>query len=213
MKIKRVKVIVSIVVVVAFMSVLFTGCGILDSTKNSLKGKLKGVSYSIESYDNYGKLTQTITGQNIDIEGNKVPETGFSSSGEVITNYELSSVLTITIDGKQMSSCGDTLIFAESGLKKEVDFSVTDINSEAQNGITDTTLVSKVLNKYKNYFGKPVVVVIKSQLGVPICAYSGDSIYWEIPSDLPKTTKIMVDGKAIYIHRANFSIIDKGLLN
>lgn len=31
-------------------------------------------------------------------------------------------------------------------------------------------------------------------------------------SDLPKMTKLMIDGKALYIHRANFQIIDKELL-
>ena len=53
---------------------------------------------------------------------------------------------------------------------------------------------------------------IQSQLGVPICAYSGEKVYWEIPDDLPKMTKLMIDGKALYIHRANFEIIDKDLL-
>jgi len=47
---------------------------------------------------------------------------------------------------------------------------------------------------------------------VPICAYSGDEVYWEIPNDLPKMTKLMIDGKALYIHRANFEIIDKKLI-
>ena len=55
-------------------------------------------------------------------------------------------------------------------------------------------------------------MVIHSQLGDPICAYSGDKVYWEVCEDLPKTTKLMVDGKALYIHRANFQIIDKELL-
>lgn len=56
-------------------------------------------------------------------------------------------------------------------------------------------------------------VVVKSQLGQPITAYSGDEVYWEIPDDLPKMTKLMIDGKALYIHRANFQIIDKALLD
>lgn len=34
----------------------------------------------------------------------------------------------------------------------------------------------------------------------------------EIPDDLPKFTKLMIDGKALYIYRANFQIIDKSLL-
>lgn len=62
-------------------------------------------------------------------------------------------------------------------------------------------------------FGKSRIVVVKSQLGQPITAYSGDEVYWEIPDDLPKMTKLMIDGKALYIHRANFQIIDKALLN
>ena len=40
-----------------------------------------------------------------------------------------------------------------------------------------------------------------------------DEVYWEICQDLPKTTKLMIDGKTLYIHRANFQIIDKALLN
>ena len=78
--------------------------------------------------------------------------------------------------------------------------------------LSGLTSISKVINKYKNYFGKSRVVVIQSQLGVPIRAYSGDDVYWEIPDDLPKMTKLMVDGKALYIHRANFEIIDTELI-
>ena len=59
---------------------------------------------------------------------------------------------------------------------------------------------------------KKSTVVIKSQLGQPITAYSGDEVYWKIPKKLPKMTKLMIDGKALYIHRANFQIIDTALL-
>lgn len=31
--------------------------------------------------------------------------------------------------------------------------------------------------------------------------------------DLPRFTKLMIDGKALYIHRANFQIVDKALLD
>ncbi len=55
-------------------------------------------------------------------------------------------------------------------------------------------------------------MVIQSQLGDPICAFSGDDVYWEVSENLPKTTKVMIDGKALYIHRANFQIIDKDLI-
>ena len=111
-----------------------------------------------------------------------------------------------------MESCGNTIIFSESGLKKDVDFSLEDINSTSDGSVTSLTSVAKLVNKFKNDFGKPTVVVIQSQLGVPICAYSGDEVRWEVPDDLPKMTKLMIDGKALYIHRANFEIIDRDLL-
>jgi hypothetical protein len=70
-----------------------------------------------------------------------------------------------------------------------------------------------MVNSIKNKFGKPMVVVIKSQMGAPIYAFSGNKVYWEIEDDLPRFTKLMIDGKALYIHRANFQIVDKALLD
>ncbi len=198
--------------IIAVLVLLLSGCSLFSSEVHSLKGKLLGVSYNAEFYDNYGMKFMNVSGENIDIEGNRIKKRGFDSDGSTTTNYSLSSVVTITIDGKQMESCGNTIIFAESGLDPDVDFSLSDIDSSA-NGIASLTSVARVVNKYKNYFGKPEVVVIQSQLGVPICAYSGEEVYWEIPDDLPKMTKLMIDGKALYIHRANFEIIDKELLN
>lgn len=193
---------------VLLVVVLLSGCAYLESYTNSLRGRLVGVSYNAEFYDNFGAKFLTASGQNIDIEGNVVGVTESNPDGE------LSSVITITIDGKQMESCGNTVIFAETGLEREVDFTLQeDIDSELSAGVANLTSVAKVVNKYKNYFGKPQVVVIQSQLGVPICAYSGEDVYWDIPDDLPKMTKLMIDGKALYIHRANFQIIDLELLD
>lgn len=206
---KKVVLLASLVLVIA---IFLSGCGLFTSTVHHLKGSLIGVSYTAEFYDNYGAKFLTVTGENIDISGNYVEESGIDSEGNTITNHTLSSVITITVDGKQMESCGDTIIFAESGLKRDVDFTLSDIDSESSGGISSLTSVAKVVNKYKNAFGKPQVVVIQSQLGVPICAYSGEDVYWEIPDDLPKMTKLMIDGKALYIHRANFQIIDRDLI-
>ena len=87
---------------------------------------------------------------------------------------------------------------------------IEDIDSSS--GIAGLTSINRVLNNYENLFGKSRVVVIKSQLGTPICAFEGDDVYWEIPEDLPKMTKLMVDGKPLYIHRANYQIIDTALI-
>lgn len=200
------------VILMMLMVFSISGCAILDSKLNDIKGDMIGNSYTIRTYDNYGSIVMTTSGDRINIVGNPVETTSYSSDGEVITGYELSSVITINIDGEQIQSCGDTCIFEGNGLQPDAVFSQNDIYSYADS-ITDWTSITGVVNKYKNMFGKSRVVVIKSQLGQPITAYSGDKVYWEIPDDLPKMTKLMIDGKPLYIHRANFQIIDTELLD
>lgn len=189
-----------------------TGCGKLGSVINDIHGSLIGNNYTIYTYDNYGDQTLKTSGKKISITGNKTKNISYDNDGKATTGYDLSSVITITIDGKEIESCGDTCIFVQKGLVPEVDFSSEEIDSSGSNGITDNAAIARKLNRYKNDFGKSRVVVIKSQLGQPIAAFSGDDVYWEIPDDLPKMTKLMVDGKALYIHRANYQIIDKDLL-
>lgn len=204
-----------IISMLAVVAVLFSlsGCSMLESAVNDIKGNLVGNGYDIYTYDNYGDLVLTTSGDKISISGNKTETTSYDSDGSTITNYEMSSVITITIDGDEIQSCGDTCIFEQDGLDAEVDFTQEVIDSQTDGSFDENTAIARFVNQYKNMFAKSRVVVVKSQLGQPITAYSGDDVYWEIPDDLPKMTKLMIDGKALYIHRANFQIIDKTLLD
>lgn len=208
---KRIKVLLATIICICVITGL-TGCAANDDYMNDVKGNLSGNSYTIYTYDNYGQKVMTTTGDKINISGNKTKSKGYDSEGNETTSYDVSSVITILIDGKEIESCGDTCIFEQKGLKPEVDFTQEDITSHSTGKISENTYIAGIVNYYKNYFGKSRVVVIKSQLGQPIAAYSGDEVFWKIPDDLPKMTKLMIDGKALYIHRANFQIIDKELL-
>ena len=215
-KSRRIKVLKKkIISMCAIVAILFSlsGCAALESNINDIKGSLVGNGYDIYTYDNYGDLVLTTSGDKISITGNKTETTSYDSEGSKITGYDLSSVITITIDGDEIQSCGDTCIFEQDGIDAEVDFTQEVINSQTDGSSDENTAVARFVNQYKNMFGKSRVVVIKSQLGQPITAYSGDDVYWEIPDDLPKMTKLMIDGKSLYIHRANFQIIDKELLD
>lgn len=208
---KRIKALLATIICICIITWL-TGCAANDDYMNDVKGNLSGNSYTIYTYDNYGQKVMTTTGDKINISGNKTKSKGYDSEGNETTSYDVSSVITILIDGKEIESCGDTCIFEQKGLKPEVDFTQEDISSHSTGKISENTYIAGIVNYYKNYFGKSRVVVIKSQLGQPIAAYSGDEVFWKIPDDLPKMTKLMIDGKALYIHRANFQIIDKELL-
>ena len=200
--------------IVASMLLLaaLAGCARMQSGIHDLHGSIIGNEYYIDIFDNSGIRTLRTHGKKIDIDNNIVEEKTYSSSSdEWYSTKTLSSVITITIDGKQLISCGDTCVFYDKRLAPDFEFYLDSIESTAS-GALDSVLISGKVNSIKNQFGKPMVVVIKSQMGAPIYAFSGNKVYWEIEEDLPRFTKLMIDGKALYIHRANFQIIDKALL-
>lgn len=201
------------VLTMLFAIISCTGCALWDNEVNELNGSITGNTYNAGFYTNQGENFMNVSGQKIDLQSNVIKEKTYNNENGWGYNQTLSSVVTVIIDGKTIESCGSTMIFAENGLNPEVDFKSPEvIKSTSDGSFGDNVFIASIVNKYKNYFGKSRVVVIQSQLGDPICAYSGNEVYWEVCQDLPKTTKLMIDGKALYIHRTNFQIIDKDLL-
>lgn len=201
------------VLTMLFAIISCTGCALWDNEVNELNGSITGNTYNAGFYTNQGENFMNVSGQKIDLQSNVIKEKTYNNENGWGYNQTLSSVVTVIIDGKTIESCGSTMIFAENGLNPEVDFKSPEvIKSTSDGSFGDNVFIASIVNKYKNYFEKSRVVVIQSQLGDPICAYSGNEVYWEVCQDLPKTTKLMIDGKALYIHRANFQIIDKDLL-
>lgn len=196
------------VVLVLCVCVIVTslnGCAWLSNEMKDIKGELIGNHFTIDFYDNFGGEVLTIEGSKVGLEANYVKTESIDSDGTTSTNYELSSVTTITVDGSQVAQTGNTVIFAEDGLKKLEDFELPD-KIKTEGGTVN--ILDRNINKLKNILGTPKVIVVCSQLGVPIAVYGGTDVYWKVPSDLPKMTKLNVDGLALYVHRANYILLD-----
>ena len=108
-----------------------------------------------------------------------------------------------------METTGNTVIYAEKGLKQLYDF---ELDQTIQTSGGTINIIDRNINAIKNKLGTSKVVIVSSQLGVPIAVYGGDSVFWEIPDDLPKMTRLNIDGKALYIHRANYIILDTDMI-
>lgn len=186
-----------------------TGCSWLDSQLADLKGELIGNSFDISIYDNFGNNTLNIRGDKVQVNANVIEVKSVDSDGNWSTTYEMSSVTTNTIDGSNMEQVGNTVIYAERGLNKITDF---ELPSDIETSGGTFNLLDRNINEIKNIIGTPKVVVISSQLGVPIAVYGGSKVYYEIPDDLPKMTKLNIDGKALYINRANYIIMDTNMI-
>ena len=155
------------------------------------------LSFFATFYNNYGiQWLQCI-------KPNKVKEWAYNTDG----GYSLSSVVSVDIDGKNIESCGSTIIFADSRLTQyDVEISTNSNNRASISAPSDYRwddywdlswyFKSKDLN---NTDTGSKIVVIQSQMGNPICMFMGDEVSWNIPRNLPKTTELLIDNKAVYI--------------
>ena len=94
----------------AILVVALTGCSKLGSIINEIHGSLIGNNYTVYTYDNYGNQTLKTSGKKISITGNKIETVSYDSDGRAVTGYDLSSVITITIDGKK-SKAAETPVY------------------------------------------------------------------------------------------------------
>ena len=193
------KVLAAVAALVVCVAVALTGCAELSLRFSSVKGELIGNSFDAVVFDNFGGEVATFHAKKMGVEAASVDEDGNATS----------SVLKITADGKDIEQVGNTMIFAETGLDEVEGYTLP---RDIQTSGGTINLVDSAINDIKSKIGKSRVVVVSSQLGVPIAVYQGNSVGYEIPEDLPKFTKLTIDGKALYIHRANYLIIDKDAL-
>lgn len=195
--------------VLAMMSVLvlLTGCSFIRETTQQIKGELVGQSFTVNSYDNNGNLISQMEGKSIGLE--TYNEKSFLDS--LSEEEQKSSVIQINIDKNEVLSVGNTIIFEEKGIDQITDFGLENQLNGNSEGMTFMPW-QKIANKWKNSMGKSRMILISSQLGVPIAIYEGDQVRVTLPNDLPKTTRITIDGKSLYVHRANYQIIDKELI-
>lgn len=214
------------------MVVCLSGCGMDTTTTVQTADETDGISltYTANFYDNSGGRWLSVEGKSFSISPNKVKTYSWDSDGSWISSYEMSSVMSIGIDGNQIESCGSTVIFADSRLEKcDIDFNEEISTDEAGNASQNSTISQPTDIRVDDWFriqhwwmGQKNLnngshgarlVIIQSQLGNPICIYQGNNVSWDIPKNLPKTTMVTIDGKVLYIHRANFSIVDMDLID
>ena len=183
----------------------FVGCAKISDYFNKIKGKIVGENMSLNFYNDYGDKTLEVVGSKITInllENNanfEVEGTGFESS-----------VLEVTVNGDQIFQVGNTMIVEEEGLEPIENFEM-ETTIDINNGGGYVPL-DRYINDIKNKIGEEKTIIISSDLGIPIAVYEGKDVYVTIPEDLPKMTRLNIDGKTMYIHRANYIILDTDMI-
>lgn len=189
-----------------FSLITLSGCAAISAFTNKIQGKLIGDDYKILSYDEFGNNTLTAQGRNISIGLFE----NFANKDATSNGFK-SEVLDITVEGKQLLHVGSTMIFAEKGIDMIKDYDMEYLKNAATTGQGTLVNVDRTINSYMNLVGKNKTIIVKSQMGIIIGVYQGNKVLVEVPADLPKMTRLIVDGKSLYIHRADYDIFDSGL--
>lgn len=204
MKVSRLKKGLAIGLVLS-MAIAVSACNVISNITNKIEGALLGDDYKILSYDDYGNNTLTL-------QGNRVNIGIFENEANSGSDGFKSEVLEITVDGHQLLHVGSTAVFAERGVNTIEDFDFEYLKDMTAKGLSTFVPFDRSVNNLKNFLGDEKVVIIKSQLGVVVGVYQGKNVTVEIPTDLPKMTRLIVDGKSLYIYRADYEIMDTALL-
>ena len=193
-------------VMMAAMLIL-SGCNWLEYKIGSLKEQFVGRELTVQTYDENSQMIDRVQGKSVSIEADE----DFSLKDANGDTVEKSSVLNITVGGKQMLHVGSSLIAYEDGLQNIFEEYVqqVDLNSFDRS----VPFINRMVNDLQNLTtGKEKVVLIRSQSGQPLATFAGNDVSY-FATDIDKSTGIMIDGKYLFIYRCDYTIYDLALLN
>lgn len=212
-------------ILAASMVVSLCACGGPSTTTITAPSSESGeepvkISYVADFFDNYGENWMSVEGTSFDISPNKVKEYYYDTDGSWISGWTTSSVMSVEIDNHNIETCGSTVLFYDTRLEKIETEIPKDINLSAGDSYSVTAPGNLSYmdawslqwwwdtHQQSNTMPAARAVIIQSQNGDPICMFTGDKVTWEVSRNLPKTTEIFIDGMPVYVHRANFAIVD-----
>lgn len=131
-----------LIVPLVLMILSLAGCGdTITTVQEADENKGISLTYTADFYDNSGGRWLSVEGKSFSISPNKVKTYSWDSSGSWISSYEMSSVMSIEIDGNHIESCGSTVIFADSRLEKcDIDFSEEISTAQSADASEDSSI-------------------------------------------------------------------------
>ncbi len=203
MKIKKSLILGGTVIIISFV---LTGCNLFDNEMGELKSDFNGREAIIETYDENSNVIDRIQGKSIDVN----TDDEFKQTDEKGNTIKKSSVLNITVGGKEIIHVGSSLVMHETDLVNIFE----DYNKkiDVQNNDNSTPIIDRIINSAKNITtGKSKIILIRSQSGQPLATFAGDNVSY-FATGMDKSTGILIDGKYLFIYRCDYTIYDKDLL-
>lgn len=192
--------------VVLAATIVLSGCNWLEIKFGNIKEQFVGRELTIQTYDENSQLIDRVQGKSVSIEADE----NFSLKDVEGNTVEKSSVLNITVGGKQMLHVGSSLIAYEDGLEDLFDLYSQQVDLE--NFDRSVPFINRMVNDLANYTtGKEKIVLIRSQSGQPLATFAGEDVSY-YATEMDKSTGLLIDGHYLFIYRCDYTIYDLSLL-
>jgi len=185
---------------------ILAGCAGLSAFGEEINRAFNGVSATMTTYNEDGELIDKVHGTSFRI----TRDTRFDTSNSDGTSKNDSSVLMISLGDNHISHVGSTLVLAQDGLTAVAD---AEASVEFSNNEPGTPWLNNLFEYHRNLWqGKGKTILIRSQNGTPIAVYAGSEVEI-LATDVPKSTWFRVDGKYLFVYRADYTVYDNDLLS
>lgn len=192
--------------IVLTATIVLSGCNWLEMKFGNIKEQFIGRELTIQTYDENSQLIDRVQGKSVSIEADE----NFSLKDVEGNTVEKSSVLNITVGGKQMLHVGSSLIAYEDGLEDLFDMYSQQVDLE--NFDRSVPFINRMVNDLANYTtGKEKIVLIRSQSGQPLATFAGEDVSY-YATEMDKSTGLLIDGHYLFIYRCDYTIYDLSLL-
>lgn len=190
---------IALLILMLGLAAASVGCAKEQSLFKDTQADLLGLSRSVSVYDFEGQRTEYYEGDNVRLDRSDIP-----------------NAILITMDGRSMTMVGNTALILEKGVVNRMEdpefmAELESIQNELalpQGGGSGFTFLDRRWNKLvAGVSGLNRILIVKSESGKIIGVFQGKNVLLE-SSDLEKTTKILIDGKRMHLHRTNYTIIE-----
>lgn len=184
---------------------VLSGCAALGQFGGDVTRAFQGVSATMSTYDADGALVDQVTGESFQV----ARDTEFDTSdGEGGSNAD-SSVMQISLGNAIIRHVGSTMIIAQDGV---IQVSGAPGQIRFTNDDPGVPWINQIFEDHQNLWrGTGKTLMIRSQLGKPIAVFAGNQVE-VFATDVPKSTAFRVDGKYLFVYRADFTVYENSLL-
>lgn len=186
---------------------ILTSCNLFVNELGKLSEALKGREVIVQTYDEESNIIDKIQGESVSIQSDKK----FAITDSEGKTVEKSSVINLTVGGKEVLHVGSSLVLHEQELENVFEQYARKVDIE--NLDRSVPFVNRMINEMRNITtGKSKIVLIRSQSGKPLATFAGDNVSY-FSTDIDKSTSLLIDGQYLFIYRCDYTIYDAELLN